>query len=119
MECRVHLRRVVGYSWRMMNRDWLMKRFEARGWHENDAGDIFLEERTFDSKTGRINAREIVIHSGGGRREACHDVRIYTYTELERMLLAAGMRVQSIWGDRECSPFCTDSRAMEIVAVRS
>lgn len=102
----------------LVNRDSLMKRFEPRAWHENDEGDLFLTEHTFDSMTGRIQAREIVIRSDGSRSETGHDLRVYTFGELERMLRTAGMTVQSAWGDRSRSPFTVESRGMEIVAVK-
>lgn len=103
----------------LINRDSIQKRFGwSRSWYENDAGDFFLSEPTFDSIAGRMHEREICIRANGERSESGFDLRIYTYGELEKMLGASGMVIQSVWGDRSYSPFTSESRALEIVAMK-
>jgi len=103
----------------LINRDSFQKRFGgSKSWYENEAGDIFLSEPTFDSIAGRMHEREICIRANGERSESSFDLRIYTYGELEKMLDASGMMVKSVWGDRSFSEFTSESKAMEIVAVK-
>ncbi|MHB1456322.1 MAG: class I SAM-dependent methyltransferase [Armatimonadota bacterium] len=103
----------------LINRDSFQKRFGwSKSWYENEAGDIFLSEPTFDSITGRMHEREICIRANGERSESNFDLRIYTYGELEKMLDASSMVIKSVWGDRSFSEFTSESKAMEIVAVK-
>lgn len=103
----------------LINRDSLRQRSGgSKSWYENEAGDIFLSDTTFDSIAGRMHEREICIRANGERSESSFNLRIYTYGELEKMLDASGMAIKSVWGDRIYSPFTSESRAMEVVAVK-
>jgi cyclopropane fatty-acyl-phospholipid synthase-like methyltransferase len=100
----------------LMNRDRLMNVFKPIEWHENPIGDLILSERDFDPITGRINAREVTIHSNGRRSERSHSLRLYTFNELENMLQQAGLTVQSTYGDFDSTPFNRGSRRMIVIA---
>ncbi len=99
-----------------LNRDWLMGVFKPLEWHETDRGDLVLSERNFDSKSGRIAAREVTIHSDGRRSELSHSLRLYTYSEIEKMFQQAGLTIKSSYGDFDSSPFDRKSRRMILVA---
>ena len=100
----------------LMNRDRLMNVFRPVEWHENSRGDLILSERDFDTITGRVNAREVTIHSDGRRSERTHSLRLYTFNELDRMLQQAGLVVQSTYGDFDSTPFHFRSRRMIVIA---
>jgi SAM-dependent methyltransferase len=99
-----------------MNRDWLMSVFKPTEWHTNSRGELILSEHDFDSITGRINCREITIHSDGRRSERPHSIRLYTFNELDKMLKQAGLIVQSTYGDFDSTPFNRGSRRMIVIA---
>ena len=100
------------------NRDSQLGRLQPIEWHESSRGDLVLSERDFDSITGRINSREVTIHSDGRRSERSYSLRLYTYTELDRMLQTAGLQTQSTYGDFDSTPFDRHSRRMILIASK-
>lgn len=100
----------------LLNRDWLMSCFKPIEWHENRRGDVVLSERSFDSVTGRISAREVTIHSDGRRTETSHSIRLYTFNEIQTMLQIAGLTVESVYGGFDSGPFDLHSRRMMVIA---
>jgi SAM-dependent methyltransferase len=102
----------------LMHRDSLARIFQPRGWYETDAGLKVLEERSFDPLTGRNNVRHITIYPDGTTREMCHSVRIYTLTELNRMLTRAGLSMESTYGGVDGSPFTLESRRLIMLSRR-
>lgn len=102
----------------LMHRDSLARIFQPRGWYETEAGLKVLEERRFDPLTGRNDVRHITIYPDGTTREMCHSVRIYTLTELNRMLTGAGLSVQATYGGVDGSPFTLESRRLIVLSRR-
>lgn len=100
----------------LMHRDGLVRIFQPRGWYETEAGLKVLEERRFDQLTGRSEARHITIYPDGTTREASHSVRIYTLTELAKMLAAAGLKIEATYGGADGSPFTMESRRLAILS---
>lgn len=98
------------------NRDAQLGCLKPIEWHENSQGDLILADRDFDSITGRINSREVTVHHDGHRSERSYSLRLYTYTELDRMLQQAGLAVHSVYGDFNCGPFHRHSRRMIVIA---
>lgn len=74
-------------------------------------GLIVLEERSFDLLTSRNNARITMLDADGQRTEYHHSVRIYTLTELARMLAQAGLPVQTYYGG-------LDGRKLSLTSLR-
>lgn len=81
-----------------INREMLMRRWEARGWQQAADGSLILEERRMDFLTGRQHNRVLLIRPDGGRQEKEIDLRLYTLKELSEMLARAGMKVGRTWG---------------------
>ena len=102
----------------LINRDSLMRRYREQFWVRTSRGDIVIADSTFDVRTGRNIVREIAFHADGRRSETNHDIRMYTCHELEDKLTRAGMRIESVWGDWDSSPFDLDHRHMLIVALK-
>ena len=70
----------------------LYPRFRARDWYtwgEGDARRLVLEDRRLDHERGRIESTWTVVHGGRERTEHV-SMRIYAFSELRRMLEAAG-----------------------------
>ncbi|GAC1358635.1 MAG: class I SAM-dependent methyltransferase [Ktedonobacteraceae bacterium] len=71
---------------------------------------IVLEERHIDLLTSRNEVRVSLLHPEGKRTEHRQSMRIYTLTELVRMLASAGLQVQAYYGGLEGGPLTLDSR---------
>jgi SAM-dependent methyltransferase len=101
-----------------INRDSLMRRYKEQFWVRNSRGDIVVADSTFDVRTGRNIVRETAFHADGSRSETNHDIRLYTCREFEDKLIRAGMRIESVWGDWDSSPFDLDHKHMLIIALK-
>ncbi len=73
-------------------------------------GLIVLEERRIDLLKSRNIVRISILEPDGPRREHLQSIRIYTLTELVRMLATVGLEVQSYFGSLDRSPLTMDSR---------
>ncbi len=73
-------------------------------------GLIVLEERHIDLLTSRNEIHISMLYPDGQRSQYRQSMRIYTLTELVRMLTEAGLRVQAYYGGLDQSPFTIDSR---------
>jgi hypothetical protein len=55
----------------------------------------------------------------GERHIQSHSLRLYTFTELERMLKQAGLTVREAWGDFRGSALTMYSQRMVVLAERA
>ena len=103
-----------------INREWVLSNYIQNDWHTDDDGNTFLEQREFDLVTGRNRVTFSIVTADGARRESPgHDVRLYTLTELVRLLDAAGLHLSAIYGDYDGSPYSIDTPRMIVVATKS
>ncbi len=102
----------------VVNRDRLVRDFQAREWHAADEGWLVLEERTFDHLSGRMETRWVCVARDGVRYERLSSVRLYTASELRTMLERAGLKVTKLFGDYDGSPYSWDSQRLIIVACK-
>ncbi len=79
------------------NRDRVVSAYRARDWDERD-GLVMLQERAFDPVRG-LNRTGLTWHEDGQRRQVHLAVRLYTPTELTRLVAAAGLRPVAYCGD--------------------
>ena len=102
-----------------INREWVLANYVQNDWHTDDDGNTFLEHREFDLITGRNHVTFSIVTADGTRRESPgHDVRLYTLTELVRLLDAAGLRMSATYGDYEGSPYAINSPRMIVAATK-
>jgi SAM-dependent methyltransferase len=102
----------------VVNRDRLVRDFQAREWHAADEGWLVLEERTFDHLSGRTETRWVCVARDGVRYERLSSVRLYTASELRTMLERAGLKVTNLFGDYDGSPYSWDSQRLIVVACK-
>ena len=102
----------------VVNRDRLVRDFQAREWHAADEGWLVLEERTFDHLSGRMETRWVCVARDGVRYERLSSVRLYTASELRTMLERAGLKVTNLFGDYDGSPYSWDSQRLIVVACK-
>jgi SAM-dependent methyltransferase len=99
------------------NRDMAMKNLLPAHVTEKN-GDLMIDRVSFDTLTGRLHNRRIVIRDG-----VCKDkpffVRLFNPTELRDWLMRAGMDIEQLFGGYDGSPLSEDSRRMIVVAKRS
>ena len=102
-----------------INREWVLSNFIQNDWHTDDDGDTFLEHREFDLVTGRNRVTFSIVDADGTRRESPgHDVRLYTLTELVRLLEAADLRLSATYGDYDGAPYAINTPRMIVVAAK-
>ncbi len=102
-----------------INREWVLSNYVQNEWHTDDHGNTYLEHREFDLVTGRNRVTFSIVTADGTRRESPgHDVRLYTLTELVRLLDAAGLRLSATYGDYDGAAYHIDTPRMIVVASK-
>ena len=102
-----------------INREWVLANYVQNDWHTDEDGNTFLEHREFNLVTGRNHVTFSIVTEDGTRRESLgHDVRLYTLTELVRLLDSAGLRVSAAYGDYDGSPYAINTPRMIVVATK-
>ncbi len=80
-------------------------------------GMVVLEERQFDSLTSRSRV-DVTVYQNGEETHLFHSIRLYTFTELQMLLSAAGLETQAVWGDFHGGDYTTDSPHMIVLACK-
>ena len=92
----------------------VVRSFTPHGITRYENGLIVLEERRLDLLTSRNEVHITIIDQQGARTEHRHSMRIYTLTELARMLKAVGLPIQAYYGGLDGSVLTMDSRLVII-----
>lgn len=100
-----------------INREAVIRRFMAKDWELID-DTLVLHERRFDFMSGRIYEELKVVEPEGRQRQTGTVVRLYTLTELARMLAGTGLEVAQTFGDFEGGDLTMDSRRMIVLAEK-
>jgi len=79
--------------------------------------DLMIDRNTFDSVTGRVYNKRIVIRNGK-RKDKPFFIRLYNPTEIRDLLKRAGLSIYKMYGDWVHKPFTSDSRRMIIIAKK-
>ena len=98
------------------NRDRVVSTYRTRDWDERD-GLVLLQERSFDPVRG-LNRTDLTWHDAGQRRQVHFAVRLYTATELTRMVAAAGLRPVAYYGDWTGGELTRESRHIILIAEK-
>ena len=86
----------------MLNREWAIDNYIQNDWHTGADGTLYVERRDLDLATSRMHVHFIVVDAEGGRRESIgHIIRLYTLTEMTRLLERVGMRTTAVFGGFE------------------
>jgi ubiquinone/menaquinone biosynthesis C-methylase UbiE len=92
------------------HRDRIMAIFQDTGWQELDGGGLRLEARRFDHGTGVIETDHILIDADGVKHGLTYTLRLYTATELVRLVTEAGFARVDCFGSFEREPLSRDTR---------
>ena len=100
------------------HRDSLVGRYTPHDWSEMSDGTLVVQLRDFDA-VGGVNT---VTHRWQGRdgaqHERTHRLRVYTATDIDRMLRAAGLFPQDWCASFTLQPLTFDARRLLVVAVK-
>jgi SAM-dependent methyltransferase len=115
------LRRVLRPDGRLvietMHRDLLVTRWSEQDWRLLGEGQLLLEQRTFDPRSGVAQMTQTIVPTDGARESRTTSLRVYTATELLAMLDRAGFSEAKSYGDLDGGPFGVGTRLV-IVARR-
>jgi SAM-dependent methyltransferase len=100
----------------IMNRDTFLKGFWPDHVTEKE-GNLMIDRHIFDSLTGRLYNRRIVIRDGI-RRDKPFFIRMYNASEIQTLVHQAGMQIINICGDWDAKPLTIESRRMIIIAQK-
>jgi SAM-dependent methyltransferase len=104
----------------MLNREWAIDNYIQNDWHTGTDGTLYVERRDLDLATSRMHVHFIVVDPSGGRRESIgHIIRLYTLTEMTRLLERVGIRVISVFGGFEGEEYGIGTRRMIIVGEKA
>ena len=99
-----------------INRDGFLKNFLPYTVMEK-GNDLMIERNSFNSATGRIYNKRIVIRNGK-RKDKPFFVRLYNPTEIRDLLVKAGFSIYKMYGDLQANPLTSDSKRMIIIAKK-
>jgi ubiquinone/menaquinone biosynthesis C-methylase UbiE len=92
-----------------LHRDRLMAIFQERSWEPLEGENLVAEARTFDPVAGEIETEHILV-AGGSRRGLTYKLRVYTATELVRILADVGFEAIECFGDFERGELSRETR---------
>jgi hypothetical protein len=79
--------------------------------------DLLLEERTFDYVAGEIETMHSLVEAGGNRESLTYRFRVYTATELVRLVEEAGFTAVECFGGWEREPLSRETRLILLAKV--
>ena len=101
----------------MLNREWAIDNYIPNDWHTGADGTLYVERRDLDLATSRMHVHFIVVDPKGGRRESIgHNIRLYTLTEMTRLLEGVGFQVTAVFGGFEREVYSIGTRRMIVIA---
>jgi SAM-dependent methyltransferase len=91
------------------HRDRVMASFRERDWEERAEG-IRIEARRFDFAAGEVETDHALIQADGTRHQLTYRMRLYTATELARLVAGAGFAEVECFGGYGREPLSRDTR---------
>jgi len=103
----------------MLNREWAVANYIQNDWHAGPDGTLYIERRELNLASSRMHVGFTIVDAHGGRRESIgHNIRLYTLTEISRMLSRAGFHDIASYGGFNGEPYSIETRRMIICAER-
>lgn len=109
-ELRRVLRPVGSLVIETQHRDRIMAIFRERDWTELDGGNLRFEARRFDHATGVIETDHNLLAADGARHGLTYTMRLYTATELARLVAEAGFAGVECFGGFDREPLSRETR---------
>ncbi len=92
----------------------VVRTFSPHGIIRYDDGLVVLEERRLNLPESRNEINITMIYPDGRRTKHTQSIRVYTFTELRRMLKSVGLEVHAYYGDLDGAPLTVDSRMVVV-----
>jgi SAM-dependent methyltransferase len=103
----------------LLNREHALAGFVESVQRLEEDGSLVVEQRSFDALRGRLTTAFVIIAPDGLRRDSAgHSLRLYTLTELCKMLDAAGLALLRVYGGVSGDSYALDSVRMMAVISR-
>lgn len=102
----------------LIHRDRVVSSFRDSDWYELDDGTIVWLRRHFDAVRGLLTSVDRWRTPEGDEEERFHRIRVYTATELDTMLRAAGLVPTAWYGSINLHAFTAESPRIVVVAQR-
>ena len=101
----------------LLNREWVIINNEEFDWHQHEDGRIILERRQLDLQNSINHLSYTEILPDGSRNEMSDlHMRLYSLTELTKMLTVAGLNLEHVYGGFRGEDYGVDTRRMIVVA---
>jgi ubiquinone/menaquinone biosynthesis C-methylase UbiE len=97
-----------------MHRDRLARIYQHRRWEPLAEGAILVEAGRFDPVAGTMEVDHTYVGAGGERHEFTYTLRVYTATEIDRMLREAGFEEVEYHGGLEGGELGWDTRLVAV-----
>jgi SAM-dependent methyltransferase len=103
----------------VMNREWVMRNYQARDWQEFPDDSVELYDRSFDFATSRSHERRLYIHPDGSKEDHNVVLRYYTLQEVVAMCQRSGLRFREAYGTFAKEPYSLNTQRCIVVAEKS
>jgi SAM-dependent methyltransferase len=101
------------------HRDSLVGRYTPHDWSELSDGTLVVQLREFDAVAGVNTVTHRWQGPDGAQHARTHRLRVYTATDIDRMLRAAGLVPRDWYASFTLQPLTFDARRLLVVAVKS
>ncbi len=103
----------------LLNRENALAGFAASVQRVEEDGSLIAEQRRWDALGSRLTTSFVLVSPSGERLDSPgHSLRLYTLTEIARMLAAAGLRLDRVFGGFSGEDYALDSLRMICLARR-
>ena len=103
----------------LLNREWVIINNEEFDWHQHEDGRVVLERRVLSLEKSMNHLTYTEIHRDGTRRVMSDlQMRLYTLTEMIKMLANAGLTLQNVYGGFRGEDYTVNTRRMIVIASK-
>jgi hypothetical protein len=101
----------------MLNREWAVANYIQNDWHAEADGTLYVEHRALDLGSSRMRVRFVIVGPNGDRHDSIgHDIRLYSYTEMIRLLERVGFVEIEVFGGFDGERYGIETRRMILCA---
>jgi ubiquinone/menaquinone biosynthesis C-methylase UbiE len=103
----------------MLNREWAVANYIQNDWHKGSDGTLYVERRDLDLANSSMHVSFTIVGPDGGRRDSVgHHIRLYTLTEITRLLQRAGLTFSGVFGGFDGESYAIGTRRMIVLAQK-
>ncbi|MBI5210025.1 MAG: class I SAM-dependent methyltransferase [Elusimicrobia bacterium] len=104
----------------LINREWLVRHMEPDVWQQMEEveGATVQDQISFDLESGRLDNLRSTLDAAGARTPSFMSVRLYTLTEIRKLVMQAGLSYRQAWGSFDGSPYRMESYRMIVLAEK-